>query len=111
MKERLVELFGGCDVSLLESFKKFHKENPKIYELFEKFSDDAKRAGRKRFSHWMIINRIRWYTSVETTGVEFKISNDFITMYARLLTLRRPEFDGFFSLKKLKPSRKWKTII
>ena len=100
-KERADELFS-CSPKLLEKFKQFHVDNPLVYDLFKRFADEAKSSGRQRFSHWMIANRIRWYTSVETHGSEYKLSNDFISLYARLLVYHCPEFEGFFMFKKMK---------
>jgi hypothetical protein len=99
-------LFSDVSKELLAKFKEFNEQNPKIYDLFKRFAMEAKQAGRTRFSHWMIINRIRWYTNVETTGDDFKISNDFIAIYARLLVWQMPEFEGFFLLKQCNPDRK-----
>ena len=100
-EEKIKELFN-CDKHLLEKFKKFHSDNPDVYSLFKKFAFEAKNSGRERFSHWMIANRIRWYTAIETTGSEYKLSNDFIALYARLLVYHHPEFQGFFLLKQMK---------
>jgi hypothetical protein len=101
MNERAKKLFD-CDKKLLEKFKEFHKLNPDVYKLFKKFAIEAKGSGRQRFSHWMIANRIRWYTTIETRGSDYKLSNDFIALYARLLIYHRPEFEGFFLIKKMK---------
>ena len=37
----------------------FHRENPMIWEYFQKFSFEAIAKKRKKISHWLIINRIR----------------------------------------------------
>jgi hypothetical protein len=99
-------LFSDVSKELLAKFKEFHADNPIIYDLFRKYALEAKAAGRKRFSHWMILNRIRWYSTVETTGDDYKISNDYIAIYARLLVWQMPEFEGFFLLKQCNPDRK-----
>ena len=51
----------------------WHKQNPMVYELFEKYTFDAIETGRKHYSHWAIINRIRWDREIETQGGDFKI--------------------------------------
>ena len=88
--------------SLKEKWWAWHKENPHVYELFERFTMDAIRRGHRRLSAWLIVNRIRWETMVETTGEDFKISNDFIAYYARLFMALHPEYDGFFKTKQLR---------
>ena len=61
----------------------WHKENPQVWNLFQKFTFQAIRSGRKNYSHWAIIQRIRWETDIVTKGNPFKISNDWIAYYAR----------------------------
>jgi hypothetical protein len=41
-------------------------------------------------SAWLIVNRIRWETTVETSSGDFKISNNFIAYYARLFMDEHP---------------------
>jgi hypothetical protein len=104
--DRYVALFGECDKALADKFYEFHQANPAIYHAFKRFSYEAKASGRKRFSHWAVAQRIRWYTMIETTGSDYKLSNDFIALYARLLVFEHPEFTGFFTFKKMKSDRK-----
>jgi hypothetical protein len=105
-KARFDKIFSDCSPVLLKLFKDWNNENPQVYDLFLKYSLEAKKSGRKRFSGWMIANRIRWYTTIETTGNDFKLSNDFIALFTRLVIFKNPEFEGFFQLKKLNPYRK-----
>jgi hypothetical protein len=102
---RFASLFSGASPKLVERFLKYHGENPELYKMFEKFAFDAMRSGRKRFSIWMIANRIRWYSMIETTGKEFKVSNDYLACYARFLIWKHPEFEGFFQIKEMKRNR------
>jgi hypothetical protein len=106
LTEMWAMLFREADPRLAEKFKVFHRKNPVVYALFIKFSQEAKASGRKRFSHWMIANRIRWYSLVETSGKAYKLSNDYIALYARLLVHDHPEFKGFFMLKPMKKVRR-----
>lgn len=84
---------------------RWHRENPEVYEMFERFTREAISHGHKRLSAWLIVNRIRWETSVVTKGEDFKVSNDFIAYYARLFMALNPEFAGFFVTKTLKCER------
>lgn len=99
-------MFLGADSELVEKFTIFHRRNPAIYAAFDRFSREARSSGRTRFSHWMVVNRIRWYTEIETQGSELKISNDFIALYARMFVALNPDFAGFFEFKKMKSVRK-----
>jgi len=82
-----------------EAFKRFHEENPQVFALFLHFARQAKQAGqRRRFGARMIAERIRWYTAVETASDDgYKLCNNHIPYYARLIMLKFPEFEGFFS--------------
>jgi hypothetical protein len=80
----------------------WHKKNPHVWALFEQFSREAVSRGRKKISHWLIINRIRWETSIVTTGNDFKISNDYIAFYARLWIALYPAHKDLFNVKKMK---------
>lgn len=79
----------------------WHKANPDVWMLFERFSLEAINRGRKRISHWLIINRIRWETAIVTTGDDFKISNDYIAFYARLWKARYPQYADLFHTKRM----------
>ena len=52
----------------------------------------------------MIVNRIRWETAVVTTGDDYKVSNDFIALYARKFMEDYPKYKGFFVTKEMKRS-------
>ena len=84
---------------------KFHKENPIVWELFQKYTFKAIEAGLQTSSAWFIVNRIRWETDVDTKGSEFKISNNHIAYYARYFHTMYPEHNGFFKLKPQKEER------
>lgn len=80
----------------------WHKKNPHVWRLFEKFTLIAINKGHKKLSAWLIVNRIRWETSIETQGDDFKISNDFIALYARYFMHKYPQYEGFFRTKQMK---------
>ena len=63
----------------------WHLKNPEVCELFEKFTLPCNQERTQEMSAWMIINRVRWETSVVTYGNPFKISNDYISFYSKLL--------------------------
>ena len=94
----------------LDSRKKewwaWHRMNPEVWKKFEEYTLEAIHSGNRRhYSHWAIVNRIRWNREIETQGGEFKIPNDYIAFYARLFHVKHPEYDGFFRTKKLKEEK------
>ena len=89
-------------MTLKQQWWLWHKENPEVYELFKKFTFNAIDRGHQKFSHWLIMNRIRWETNIDTVGDEFKIRNDYIAFYARLFMVDYPEHNGIFRIKEMK---------
>ena len=66
-----------------KQFEEFHAENPKVYQLFCYFTNQVINVGYKRYSAEAIFNQIRWYTTIETRGDEYKINNDYKPYYSR----------------------------
>ena len=91
----------GIKSELEARFETFDRENPHVYRLFDRFTLQAVNAGRTRFSAWAVVNRIRWFTSIETTDQDYKINNDFIALYARKFMRLHPEHGGIFSIKEM----------
>jgi hypothetical protein len=88
-----------------ERFERFHADNPRVFELFKRFAAEVMGRGLKRFSADAIVQRIRWFVQVDTTGDEFKVNDNYSAYYARLLIRECPEFDGFFELRKTQSDR------
>lgn len=93
------ELFSRYDKNQLDRFKKFHSENPHVYTKFKSLVSDMKASGRKKYSARTIFEVMRWSYDLKTKSDDFKISNDFIPIYVRLLVYHKPELRDFFSLK------------
>lgn len=89
-------------VHKLRRWLEWHKANPAIWRYFEQFAIEALDRRKRRLSHWLIINRIRWEVYVVTTGGDFKISNDFIAFYARLWRHLHPEHKDLFNIKHMR---------
>ena len=85
-----------------QEFWLWHKANPRIWEYFQRFAFEAINHRRKKISHWLIINRIRWETNIVTTGEDFKISNDYIAFYARLWRAMYPQHKELFNIKRMR---------
>ncbi|OHD16554.1 MAG: hypothetical protein A2Y38_01215 [Spirochaetes bacterium GWB1_59_5] len=98
---RRQKLLEGADPRLVERFREYHAKNPQIYERFRELALSVYKAGRRHYSAWAIMNIIRWEHDLKTTGSEFKLSNDFIALYSRLMILNYPMFTDFFTLKQM----------
>jgi hypothetical protein len=98
-EERKKYFFSHYSKKTLEDFKKFHKENPHIYEEFKKLAYRMKGTGRKKYSSKMIINVLRWESDLGSTGDEFKINDKFQSIYGRLLAYQDSTFEDFFEFR------------
>ena len=94
-------IFENIDTGLKAKFKAFHEANPAIWIEFKRRCFEIKKA-RDRYSHWAIIAGIRWDHDLNPTNEPFKINNDHISLYARLMIFHHSEFEGFFELRKMK---------
>ena len=77
----------------------YHKQNPKVYELFERFTFEVIDAGFKHYSAMAIIQQIRWHTDVVTRGDNFKINNNHVPYYSRLFAHNHPQHADFFRFR------------
>jgi hypothetical protein len=66
-----------------KQFEEFHANNPNIFRLFCYFTKQVINAGHQKYSAEAIFNQIRWYTTVETRGDEYKVNNDYKPYYSR----------------------------
>ena len=105
--EKAKKYFSHYPEDVLKRFKAFHSENPHVFSEFEFLARQMRQAGQKQYSAQAIIYRMRWDHDLKTTGEPFKITNDFTSIYARLLCWKYPDFEGFFKMhnqgKSVKP--------
>ena len=104
MNPRAQSIFEGIDKNLLKKFKAYHSKYPEIYAEF-KACCYRMLGVRKKYSAWTVINVIRWNHDLKFSD-PFKINNDFIAIFARLLIYHDPQFEGFFELRKMKGSNR-----
>ena len=81
------------------NFEFYDKQNPHIWDLFVKYSFQAKNKGFKNYSSKSIFEIIRWHTKASGND-GFKINNNYTPFYARKIMKCYPEFEGFFRLRE-----------
>ena len=58
----------------LQKFITYHKDNPQVFAHFEQFTRAAAALGHQNLSAWLIMNRVRWETTIATEAADgFKI--------------------------------------
>jgi hypothetical protein len=82
-------------------FEKYHLANPEIWMAFKDLSFQLIKAGRKHFSADAILHTIRFNTAIRG-GKDFKINNNYSSMYSRMFTSNYPEHKEFFEQRILK---------
>ena len=92
----------GYPIKAVKRFLKYADKNPQVFDHFVKMAKQIKKTGREKYSARTIFEVLRWHLDVETHGEDFKITNDFIPMYVRLLIAQEPEFEDFFTVKRMK---------
>lgn len=75
-------------------FIKYHKENPQIWNQFEKFANELVDAGVDVLSVNRIYERIRWESDVSGND-RYKLNNNFRPYYARLYEKKHPNAPKF----------------
>jgi len=98
----LPSLFGD-NKSIYDQFVRFHRQHPKVYELFKAFSLQLIKKGKTTLGAKMIIERIRW--EMETGSHDeagFKINNNYTAHYARLFMQEHKEYTGYFETREIK---------
>lgn len=90
--------------SIRKAFLAFHAKNPKVYELFMRYCEEALSKGKKKLSSKLIINRIRWevFISTEDDHSVFRINDAYTAHYARQFMDDYPIYRGFFELRELR---------
>lgn len=97
---------GTKGEQLFLEFKIYHMANPHVWLAFRRFTFEAIKAGRTRYSAYSVVQRIRWHKDIEAYKppalkedeglTDFKLNNNHTPFYARLFHFRFPEYDGFF---------------
>jgi hypothetical protein len=85
---------------ILEAFTAFHKENPHVWQLFERFTFDVIGQGYENYSSAAIFERIRWHMEIEVKDADCKLNNNFRAYYARMFHARHTKHDSFFHIRK-----------
>jgi len=80
----------------------FSSKNPKVNELFVRFTTEIINRGFKNYSVSAVFERIRWETDqADVDGKStFKLNNNYRAWYARRFMEANPEHAGFFRTRR-----------
>ncbi len=97
------ELF---DSTIDGRFLRFHAENPHILDLFIAKAEEVKRSGDDAFGAKAIAEQVRWDRRIRTNDKNFKLNNNYVSRYARLVAKTRPDLAHLFEVRSLKTQRR-----
>ena len=94
-------------LSIDERFKKFHTNNPVVYEKIVRIARELQLLGKRKVGMSLIFERLRWLDYIETKDDEpFKLSNDYRAEYSRLIMLQETDLVGVFDIRQLRREKK-----
>jgi len=85
------------------AFRRFHAENPQVYQHLERLAFKLKNKGINRWGIKALWEVLRYELAISTNGPvgTFKLNNNYTAHYARLLMERNPrDLEGFFELRE-----------
>lgn len=93
-----------------QKFEAFDAANPKVYALFKRFAYELITAGVPRLSSKAIVERIRWETTISTTGSgwhaargkPFLIDNRFTPWLSRRFIAEYPRLGAKFETREIR---------
>lgn len=91
--------------TIREAFERFHRANPSVYALFERFTLEAVYAGAEHCGAKAVWERLRWEASITTRrneGAQFNLNNNFTAYYARLFMEKHPDMPDVFRTRKVR---------
>ncbi len=81
-------------------FERYLRDNPKVYELFERYALEAAKCG-KRIGAKAIWERMRWYAQVETKDPDgYKLNNNYTSWMVRKFREDHPGYGMVFSVRQ-----------
>ena len=93
---------------LQAEFEEFDRQNPRIWELIERFCADVLEAGWTKWAISSIFERIRWEIRIVTRSKdEWKLNNNHRAYYARKWLAKHPEHPDFFETRRVRGARKF----
>ena len=87
------------ETKIERQFREFHLKNRHVYAALEGLALNAHKAGVKRLGIGALVETLRYSAALQTRGSEYKINNNFRSLYARMLIRNRPELRDLLELR------------
>lgn len=99
LDSKFQELFGRYSSVKVAKYVAFRNSSPHVYDEFVRLATQYKAAGRNKCSASLLGNVIRWNTDIGEIQGEYKVSNNWLPMMARELSVNDSSFKHFFSFR------------
>ena len=76
-----------------------------MYAAFRTLALRLYNAGVRHYGAKCLFEVLRFETIIRARGETFKLNNNHVSRYARLLMANDRRFDGFFAVRELRPSK------
>ena len=86
------------DFGKLEKFKKYHNDSPQIYNNIVQMARQKKTEGFSAYSIRTIWEVLRWNSEISGKDA-YKLNNNYVPYYARLIMQNEPDLAGFFEVR------------
>ena len=90
---------ADADMTNRQKAERWTIENPRGWSAFKKYALEARQAGHDRIAIAMVRERVRWECYF-VKREQFKISNSYSPILARMLMEQEPQLEGLFELKE-----------
>lgn len=82
-------------------FAHFNTNHPEVYETLVDLARLVRRQGFRRYSIKSLFEQLRWHYQMEKGDRNFKLNNNWHSLYARLIMDREKDLKGFFETRTL----------
>lgn len=91
--------YGITDHAL--AFEAFHEANPRVYDTLVRLAREwVTLTGSHRLGMQTLYERTRWEVAVQTSDPDYRLNNNHVPFYARLIMYREPDLDGMFEIRR-----------
>ena len=81
------------------AFRQYHRENPLVWDCFNRYALELVLSGKRKFSQRMIWETMRMDSMLSTKGEYYKLNNDYTKYYAEMWMLKNPTYGQVFEMR------------
>src|SRR5690242_15420050 len=89
------------------AFLAFHHENPAVFATFRDIAVRLYKRGVRHYGARCIMEVVRYESALRMAGEPWKVNNNYVPYYARLLMAQDSRFVGFFEIRESSQRRRF----